>query len=140
MRSCSARLSSDWAFEPRPHPPENRVPIAQPKSRTSVRQTERVLLRTTFAHALCASSLPHIAVVYLGLGHCARSFPVQHQRGCPVLHQRGSKWRERPPPFAHFVRLCPPDAMRITWASAALPTGGRSRHNDPCGKVRIAEG
>ena len=47
-------------------------------------------LRRSFAHALCASSLPHIAVVHLRLGHCARSFPVQHQRG--------SKWRERPPP------------------------------------------
>ena len=70
-------------------------------------------LRRTFAHHICASSLSHIAFGHLGLGHCARSFPVQHQRGypvqhqkgypvqhqrgCPVQHQRGSKWRERPP-------------------------------------------
>ena len=57
MRILSARLSSNPAFEPRPHSLENRAPIAQPKSRTSVRQTERVLLRTSFAQGLCARPL-----------------------------------------------------------------------------------
>ena len=56
-RILSAPLIFNPAFEPRPSSLENRAPIAQPKSRTSVRQTERVLLRTTFAQGLCTRPL-----------------------------------------------------------------------------------
>ena len=166
MRILSAPLIFNPAFEPRPHSLENRAPIAQPKSRTSVRQTERVLLRTTFAQGLCARPLrttfahplyiSHIAFVHLRLGHYARSFPVlhqrggpvqhrrggpvQHQRGGPVLHQRGAKWRERPP---RLRTSCGSDPRMHCASRGPVPPslrGGRSRHSDPCGKARIAEG
>ena len=113
-------------------------------------------VRTTFAHDLCASSISHIAFVHLRLGHCARSFPVLHQRGGPVLHQRGypvlhqrggpvlhqrgSKWRERPP---RLRTSCGSDPRMQCASRGPVPPslrGGRSRHSDPCRKARIAEG
>ena len=164
MRILSAPFIFNPAFEPRPHSLENRAPIAQPKSRTSVRQTERVLLRTTlrtaFAHDLCARPLRIFYFPYrfcsLAVKPFARSFPVLHQRGCPVLHQRGgpvlhqrgspvlhqrgAKWRERPP---RLRTSCGSDPRMQCASRGPVPPslrGGRSRHSDPCGKARIAEG
>ena len=100
------------------------------------------------AHELCASSISHIAFVHLRLNHlygrfqcCTRGgYPVLHQRGGPVLHQRGSKWRERPP---RLRTSCGSDPRMQCASRGPVPPslrGGRSRHNDPCGKARIAEG
>ena len=109
-------------------------------------------LRTAFAQGLCARPLRIFYFPYrfcsLAVRHCARSFPVQHQRGCPVLHQRGgpvlhqrgSKWRERPP---RLRTSCGSDPRMHCASRGPVPPslpGGRSRHNDPCGKARIAEG
>ena len=90
--------------------------------------------RTAFAHDLCAPSISNIAFVHLWLGHCARSFPVRHQRG--------SKWRERPP---RLRTSCGSDPRMQCASRGPVPPslrggGGRSRHSDPCGKARIAEG
>ena len=115
---------------------------ADRKSRTSVRQTERVLLRTTFAQGLRAQPLRTTFAHPLSFQYrfCslvvrtfARSFPVLHQRGGPVLHQRGGssaapegvKMAGATPPFAHF-RAAPDPRMHCAsrGSSAALPTGG----------------
>ena len=147
------------------HPLENRAPIAQTSepSQRAPNRTGTVAhdlcagpVRTTFAHDLCASSLSNISLLNLWLGHYARSFPVLHQRGGPVLHQRGgpvlhqrggpvlhqrgSKWRERPPRLRIPLGSGPPWLCASRGSGASLPTGGRSRHSDPCGKARIAEG
>ena len=44
------------------------------------------------------------------------------------------------PPKSCLVRPWTPVLIRITGSGPALPTGGgRSRHNNPCGKARIPE-
>ena len=114
----------------------------------------------TVAHDLCARSLRILYFPYrfcsLAVKPFARSFPVQHQRGGPVLHQRGhpvlhqrggpvlhqrgSKWRERPP---RLRTSCASDPRMHCASRGPVPPslrGGRSRHSDPCGKARIAEG
>ena len=68
-----------------------------------------------------------------------RGGPVQYQTGGPVLHQRGAKWRERPP---RLRTSCGTDPLMQCASRGPLPPslrGGRSRHNNPCGKARIAE-
>ena len=82
-------------------------------------------------HGFIPFSLSHIPSPCLWLSH----FPAPR----PEQHQRGVKWRERPPPVSGPVQLQPPALYSIAGAGPALPGGGRSRHNDPCGKARIPE-
>ena len=169
MRILSAPFIFNPAFEPRPHSLENRAPIAQPKSRTSVRQTERVLLRTTFAqglcarplrracaHDLCASSISHIAFVHLRLNHlhgrfqcctrggvrCCTRGGVQccTREGVQCCTRGGQNGGSDPP---RLRTSCGSDPRVQCASRGPVPPslrGGRSRHNDPCGKARIAEG
>ena len=68
-----------------------------------------------------------------------RGGPVQYETGGPVLHQRGVKWRERPP---RLRTSCGTDPLMQCASRGPLPPslrGGRSHHNNPCGKARIAE-
>ena len=63
---------------------------------------------------------------------------VLHQTGGPVQHQRGAKWRERPP---RLRTSCGTDPRMQCASRGPLPPslrGGRSRHNNPCGKAWIA--
>ncbi len=140
----------------RAHPLENRAPIAQ-TSEPSQRAPNRT---GTVAHDLCARPLRIFSFQYrfcsLVVRPLSRSFPVLHQRGGPVqhqrggpvlhqrggpvLHQRGSKWRERPPRLRIPLGSGPPWLCASRGSGASFPTGGRSRHSDPCRKARIAEG
>ena len=138
------------------HPLENRAPIAQTAepSQRAPNRTGTVAhelcagpLRTTFAHDLCASSLSNISLFNLLLGHyhdrfqcCTRGGASAAPERGPVLHQRGSKWRERPPRLRIPLGTGPPWLCASRGSGASLPTGGRSRHSDPCRKARIAEG
>ena len=159
-----APLIFNPAFEPRRTLSKIGHPLRRPQSRASVRQTERVLLRTTFAQGLCARPLrttfAHLlfpislfstcgwAIITVGSSAAPEGGssaapeggPVLHQREGPVLHQRGSKWRERPPRLRIPLGSGPPWLCASRGSGASLPTGGRSRHSDPCGKARIAEG
>ena len=87
-------------------------PLRRPQSRASVRQTERVLLRTTFAQ----TSRSHIPHIHLWLDHCA---PPGSEPS-----QRGSKWRERPPRLRIPLGSGPPWLCASRGSGASLPTGG----------------
>ena len=115
-------------------------------------------LHTTFAHDLCASSISHIAFVHLWLDHlhgrfqcstrggvrCCTRGGIQSctREGVQCCTRGGQNGGSDPPVCALPLRLRTPGWLCASRGSgASLPTGGgRSRHNDPCGKARIAEG
>ena len=166
MRILSAPLIFNPACEPRPHPLENRAPIAQPKSRTSVRQTERVLLRTSFAQGLCAgpvrTTFAHLLFsispfLTCGSALCAvvsSAAPEGGSGAAPegvssAAPERGSsaapegvKMAGATPPPPRLRTSCGSDPRMQCASRGPVPPslrGGRSRHSDPCRKARIAE-
>ena len=154
--------SSIRPSNPGHHSLENRAPIAQTEKPQPACAKQNGyccarpqglcanLLRTTFA-------ILYFPFIHLWLDHCTvvssatrggvrcctrggiRAAPERGSSAAP----EGVKMAGATPPRLRTstAALDPRMAMRITWASASLPTGGgRSRHNDPCGKARIAEG
>ena len=124
-------------------------------------------LRTVIAHELCAEPLRIFSLHYhpypivvrpmrrSSPGPHRRGDPVLHQTGGPVLHQRGGQCSTRlgvrcctrggqnggsDPP--RLRTSCGTDPLMQCASRGPLPPslrGGRSRHNNPCGKARIAE-
>ena len=86
-------------------------PLRRPQSRASVRQTERVLLRTTIAQILGPIS-PYSLVV--------RPLRTPRLRAEP----KGGGVAGATPPFAHSTRLRTPVALRITRVRCLPPYGG----------------
>ena len=123
------------------HPLENRAPIAQTSepSQRAPNRTGTVAhdlcagpVRTTFAHDLCASYLSNISLLNLWLGHYHDRFQC-----CTRGGQNGGS---DPPRLRIPLGSGPPWLCASRGSGASLPTGGRSRHSDPCRKARIAEG
>ena len=78
-------------------------------------------------------SMPHIIRVSLWLAQCTNP--------CSASVGRGREWRERP---HFFVARAALDTLFNAHCGcrvsvAALPSGGRSRLNNPYGKARIPE-
>ena len=113
-------------------------------------------LRTTFAHDLCASSISHIAFVHLRLNHlhgrfqcctrggvrcCTRGGVQCCTRGGVQCCTRGGQNGGSDPPVCALRAALTPGCNAHHVGQCRPPYGGgRSRHNDPCGKARIAEG
>ena len=126
-------------------------------------------LRTVIAHELCAEPLRIFSLHYhpypivvrpmrkSSPGPHRRGDTVLHQTGGPVLHQRGGsavpdwgsgaapeggKMAGATPPPPRLRTSCGTDPLMQCASRGPLPPslrGGRSRHNNPCGKARIAE-
>ena len=114
-------------------------------------------LRTTFAHDLCASSLSNIYFLNLWLGHlhgrfqcCTREggsgaapegvSSAAPERGVQCCTRGGQNGGSDPPVCALRAALTPGCNAHHVGQCRPPYGGGRSRHNDPCGKARIAEG
>ena len=104
--------------------------------------------RTTFAHDLCASSISHIAFVHLRLNHlhgrfqCSTRGGIQccTREGVQCCTSGGQNGGSDPPVCALRAALTPGCIAHHVGQCRPPYGGGRSRHNDPCGKARIAEG
>ena len=113
-------------------------------------------VRRAFAHDLCASSISHIALLNLWLGHCHGRFQCCTRGGIRCCTRggvqcctregvqcctRGGQNGGSDPPVCAFHSA--PDPRGFAHHAGPVPPslrGGRSRHSDPCRKARIAEG
>ena len=77
-------------------------------------------------HAQVATFLSHIAFLYLWLGQVARHFESR---------SRGGESGGSDPTFLGLVRPWTPVSSCTPGVHGRSPGGGRSRHNDPCGKA-----
>ena len=97
-------------------------------------------LHTTFAHDLCASSIPHISFLNLRLGIVHSRFQCSTRGGVRCCTRGGQNGGSDPPVCALRAALTPGCNAHHVGQCRPPYGGGRSRHNDPCGKARIAEG